>query len=78
MKKEKTVSRLIKEYGIIIALVLLSAFFGVMKPKFLTASNFLTILKQTSVVAICSVGMLFVLITAGINLSVGYMMAALV
>ena len=76
MKKEKTVSRLIKEYGIIIALVLLSAFFGVMKPKFLTASNFLTILKQTSVVAICSVGMLFVLITAGINLSVGYMMAA--
>lgn len=76
MKNQSKVSKLIKEYGIVIALVLMVIFFSLMKPKFFTVSNFFTILKQTSVVAICSIGMLFVLITGGINLSVGFMMAA--
>lgn len=76
MKEQSKAGKLIKEYGIVIALLLMIAFFSFMKPKFFTVSNFFTILKQTSVVAICSMGMLFVLITGGINLSVGFMMAA--
>ena len=76
MKKKMTIGKIVKEYGIIFVLFFVIIFFGIMKPEFLTTSNFFTILKQASVVAICGVGMLIVLITGGINLSVGYMISA--
>lgn len=76
MKQQSTVSRIIKEYGIVLVLLLTIIVFGVANPRFLRVSNLLTILKQTSVVCICGIGMLFVLITGGINLAVGFMMSA--
>ena len=76
MKKENRIGKLLKEYGIVLALILTIIFFCLMRAKFATVSNFLTIAKQASVVTICSMGMLFVLITGGINLSVGFMMSA--
>lgn len=76
MKQKSKISKLLKEYGLILVVIGVAIYFGMMKPKFLTVSNFMTILKQTSVVCICGVGMLFVLITGGINLSVGFMMSA--
>ncbi|MDO4313979.1 MAG: ABC transporter permease [Eubacteriales bacterium] len=76
MKKQNIVGKLLKDYGIVLVLILTVICFGIAKPKFLTVSNFLTILKQTAVVCICGVGMLFVLITGGINLAVGFMMSA--
>jgi len=76
MKQKSNISKILKEYGIIFVLIFVVAFFGIMKSEFLTVSNFFTIMKQTSVVAICGVGMLLVLITAGINLSVGFMISA--
>jgi len=75
MKQKSSANKLIKEYGIIFVLIFVMGFFGVMKPEFLTVSNFFTIMKQTSVVAICGVGMLLVLITGGINLSVGFVIS---
>lgn len=76
MKKQNPASKWIKEYGIVLVLILEVILFGILKPKFVTVSNFLTILKQSSTVCICAVGMLFVLLTGGINLSVGFMMSA--
>lgn len=76
MKKESTASKLLKEYGIVLVLILTMLFFGVANKRFFTVSNLLTVLNQTSVVCICGIGMLFVLITGGINLAVGFMMAA--
>lgn len=76
MKKKITINQLVKEYGIVLVLIFTVLIFSFAKPKFHTVSNFLTILKQTSVVCINSIGMCFVLITAGINLSVGFMMSA--
>lgn len=76
MKKQSTVSRLLKEYGIVLVLFFTMAVFSIANPRFMTVSNFLTVLKQTSVVCICGMGMLFVLITGGINLAVGFMMSA--
>jgi ribose/xylose/arabinose/galactoside ABC-type transport system permease subunit len=46
-----------------------------MTPHFLTISNLLNITQQTSINAIIAVGMTFVIIAAGIDLSVGSIMA---
>ena len=48
--------------------------FGLLSTKFLTVSNFVNILIQSSSLAIVAIGMTFVLLTAGIDLSVGSIM----
>ena len=48
--------------------------FGLMSDKFLTAANFTQILVQASSTAVVGVGMTFVLLTAGVDLSVGAIM----
>ena len=44
-------------------------------PHFLTVSNLLNIAEQATIIAIIAVGMTFVIITAGIDLSVGSVLA---
>ncbi len=48
--------------------------FGLMSDKFLTTANFTQILVQSSSTAVVAVGMTFVLLTAGVDLSVGAIM----
>lgn len=50
------------------------AVFGLISPRFLAGNNFLNILVQSSSTAIVATGMTFVLLTAGIDLSVGSVM----
>ena len=52
-------------FGVVLVL------FGTMSPAFLKADNFFNILIQTSSTGILAVGMTFVLLTAGVDLSVG-------
>jgi ribose transport system permease protein len=52
----------------------LTVVFAALSDKFLTVENFVHILVQSSAVAVASVGMTFVLLTAGIDLSVGSVM----
>lgn len=42
-----------------------------MSPRFLTGSNLLNVFRQTSINAVIAAGMTFVILTAGIDLSVG-------
>lgn len=60
---------------LLIALLLISAILSVVSESFLTPSNITNILVQTSVVGIAAVGGTFVIITAGIDLSVGSLVA---
>lgn len=55
-------------------LLLVMAVFGAIAPAFLTPSNLVNILIQSSSVAIVAVGMTVVLLTGGIDLSVGSIM----
>jgi ribose transport system permease protein len=55
--------------------VVLSAVLWAMTPYFLTVSNLLNIAQQTSINAIVAVGMTFVIISGGIDLSVGSIVA---
>ena len=61
-----------KEFAVFIVLLALMVFFSIASPQFMQAKNFFNITKQIATVGICSVGFCFVLITGGIDLSVGY------
>lgn len=56
------------------ALVILIIFFAIASPFFLTWNNFVGIFLATSVVGILAMGVTFVIITAGIDLSIGTVM----
>lgn len=73
MNKVKIKKISIKDLGIVLVLFVVLAFFSITGRNFLTVSNLRTILLQVSSVCICSLGMMFVLITGGIDLSVGYL-----
>ncbi|KAB7894683.1 ribose ABC transporter permease [Rouxiella sp. S1S-2] len=59
----------------LIALLVLIAVVSSMSPNFFTLNNLFNILQQTSVNAIMAVGMTLVILTAGIDLSVGSLLA---
>ncbi len=61
--------------ALIAVLVLEIAFWSLATPRFLSATNLINILLAASVVGIIAVGMLFVILTAGIDLSVGSMVS---
>lgn len=75
-RRNPLVKFLISNTGMLIGLVLLSAFFAANSPAFLTTSNMLNVLRQISINAIIALGMTFVLLTGGIDLSVGSVVAA--
>ena len=55
----------------LVALVLLAAAFSILSPAFLTAANLTILLKHVAINAIMAVGMTFVILSGGIDLSVG-------
>ena len=57
--------------GLVLVLIVFCAFLTWRSPNFLTVSNILNVLRQISVYGIIAAGMAFVIITAGIDLSVG-------
>ena len=59
------------KYGIIAVLIALIALFSLTTDVFLTPINLFNILRQVAVIGIVAAGMTFVIITAGIDLSVG-------
>ncbi|MGQ9454639.1 MAG: ABC transporter permease [Armatimonadota bacterium] len=67
--------RLVYSYGIYLFLVFLSLFFQFQTGTFLTVRNLSNVLRQTSVNTILGVGMTMVILTAGIDLSVGAVLA---
>ncbi|RDU22558.1 ABC transporter permease [Anaerosacchariphilus polymeriproducens] len=61
----------IKKYGIYVVLLLLVIFFSVSTDSFLVSSNLFNVARQVSMLGIASVGMAFVLLLGGIDLSIG-------
>ncbi len=60
-----------KWVAIALATIVLGGVLSVVSPVFLTLSNFQAILVQSSVTAIMAIGMTFIILTAGIDISVG-------
>ncbi len=69
------VQRCMRESGVAVALILLILGFAAMSPLFLTANNISNIFTQIAINVILAVGMTFVILVGGIDLSVGSVMA---
>jgi len=63
------------EYSIIIITVVIFIVAGLIAPRFLTAANVLLVLRQTAIIGVIALGMTFVIITGGIDLSAGHAVA---
>jgi inositol transport system permease protein len=73
--KNLKIEQMIKKYGIIIVLILMIIFLSIVRPAFLSANNIFNVLTQSSIFGIMALGMTFVIISKGIDLSVGSVLA---
>lgn len=64
-----------QKYYLVLTFLLMFVVSCLLSPKFLTSLNLLNILTQNATTAILSYGMLFVIVTGGIDLSVGSFLA---
>lgn len=67
----KSIKRILGSYGIVFVLIALIVVFAILSNRFLTPDNIFNILRQVSIVGIIAVGMTFIMLTGGIDLSVG-------
>lgn len=81
---EKSVNGLIKKvsnketmykFGSLLGLIIISLILSVTSPEFLTSRNLMNVLRQCTINALIAVGMLLPILTAGIDLSVGSILA---
>lgn len=66
------------KYGAAVALLCLLVFSSVASDRFLQIENILNVLRQISIVGVLALGMTFVILTAGIDLSVGAVLSVVV
>lgn len=64
-----------RQLGTLSGLLALIVVLWILTPHFLTVSNLLNVAQQATIIAIIAVGMTFVIITGGIDLSVGSVLA---
>jgi ribose transport system permease protein len=64
-----------RQFGTLLGLIALGIVLWILTPHFLTVSNLLNVLEQSSINAIVAAGMTFVIISGGIDLSVGSVLA---
>lgn len=74
--KHSSIKNILGSYGIIFVLIALVIVFSILSSKFLMPDNIFNILRQVSIVGIISVGMTFVMLTGGIDLSCGSIVGA--
>ncbi|MFA6845668.1 MAG: ABC transporter permease [Sphaerochaetaceae bacterium] len=61
--------------GIVMSLLLLCIIIAILAPRFLTISNLRNVLSQASLIAVYSIGEFLAILTAGIDLSIGSILA---
>ena len=61
-------------YGSLIGLLLLVAVISVLRPRFISAANLRNVMRIASINGLLAIGMTFVILTGGIDLSVGAVM----
>ncbi len=67
----KKIKRFLDDYSIIYAVVILIVVLSLASPDFLSLKNFTNVFRQISMIAILTVGMFFVMVGGGIDISCG-------
>jgi inositol transport system permease protein len=66
---------MLARFAPLIFLVVLMVVFTLLEPRFISTVNLLNVLRQVSIFGLLAIGMTFVILTAGIDLSVGSVLA---
>jgi len=74
-KKPKTPKKNLYNIGVLLSLILLCIVMTILSPRFLTIDNLANVASQAAISAIISVGMFLAILTGGIDLSVGSVLA---
>jgi len=74
-RRRLNIFRILKQFGPLLFLIVLMAVFTALKPSFIDPINVFNILRQISITGLIALGMTFVILTAGIDLSVGSLLA---
>jgi len=64
-----------QRFGLVFSFLLLCAVLSLLSDRFLTLNNAINVLRQSTINGIIAVGMTYVILTAGIDLSVGAVLA---
>ncbi|HEY7925072.1 MAG TPA: ribose ABC transporter permease [Vicinamibacteria bacterium] len=75
MKAAPWLARRGRQLGTLVGLCLLSILLSILSPNFLSVSNLRNVLEQTAINAVVAVGMTYVIVSGGIDLSVGSIVA---
>jgi ribose/xylose/arabinose/galactoside ABC-type transport system permease subunit len=67
--------KVVRDYGLVALLGFMIILFGLLNPVFVSSQNLLNILDQISIIGIIALGMTLVILTGGIDLSVGSIVA---
>lgn len=76
LKKKMHDTSFLQKLGILPMLIVISAIFGFANPNFFSTMNLLNILRQGSINIVLAAGMTVVILTGGIDLSVGSILAS--
>ena len=71
----RALGRFLSRYGILISFLILFVILSFAHPNFLSTGNITNVLRQVSINGILAIGMTFVILTGGIDLSVGSTLA---
>lgn len=77
MNNKKNFSQMFSKYGVAIVFVLMMVFFSLFAPNFTKVRNILNVSRQINTLGICAVGMTLLLISGGIDLSLGYQLSVI-
>lgn len=69
---------ILEKFGILIGFIIFVVVATILEPRFLTPTNILNVIRQVSIFGILAIGQTFMILTAGIDLSVGSVLALVV
>lgn len=75
VKRKFEYKEMLSKLGPMLALIVLIIFVSILSPSFLSLTNLMNLMRQVSTNALIAFGMTFVIITGGIDLSVGSTLA---
>ena len=70
-RKKIGIGTIIEKFGIVLILLLICIVLSILSPSFLKIQNLVNIFRQVSITGVIAIGMVFVIVTGGIDLSVG-------
>jgi len=77
-KKKKKNIKIIREFGIIVAILLIAIIFTLIDPLYVTPYNIISIIEQSTINGLMGIGITFAILAAGIDLSIGSTFAIII